>query len=529
MPGTVDTLMPSNSKIRSGTSLHLMALLLLVTVVTFHVPLAQPLTDPFQEAEYAMFGFLAQIQADLRMPVLIHGGLDTVPSRVAALTCAADAQIVCVRTINALIQFGASCLFVAVLAVLGGLGSFAALVASLPAAAMLWFYNGSTTRVVDAHQGTPSVRDLFVMAALLPMARLCRQIDAGDARDRPYSLLALGVLAGIGVFWAYNRGLVLILVLGAFVAGLCLLRQSLRPALPTLAGIVVGLAAMLAVGGGRIITDTLFNISYWSRNEAIWRTYFEEGMAVPVVALMFLVLAGTLPIIWASLRSGRPGRALMLTVLGLTFGLYAVQSLNRPDLQHLRWIIWPATLMLAIIIRDQAGCMRDGPAWPGATLLALFPLLSVLCIEFYSENSIVRVILPRLVENARTMTRALPGDRELVGRDLARVAELVTASGHCTFAANNAGIVHLLSRMPPCSRFVFGTYIATDRQTEVIADLEAAQPEIILWDSASWWSRIDGRSFRDRTPMLADWIEARYPVRTVIGQHVLLSRALLEH
>jgi hypothetical protein len=104
---------------------------------------------------------------------------------------------------------------------------------------------------------------------------------------------------------------------------------------------------------------------------------------------------------------------------------------------------------------------------------------------------------------------------------------LVMASGRCTFAANNAGIVYLLSRMPPCSRFAFGVYVAADRQTEVIAELEAAQPKIILWDSLAWYARIDDRRFWNRTPILADWIVAHYPIQTTIGQYVVLSSTSL--
>ncbi len=519
--------MLSRLKIRSAAGLHMLALLLLAAIVTFHVPLAQTLTDPFQESEYAMFGFLAQTTANFRMPILIHGGIDTVPSTIATLACSPDTQIFCVRTINTLIQFAASCLFLVTLAVLVGLGTRATVLASLPAVAMLWLYDGPTTFIVDAQQGTPSVRDLFVMAALLIMALACRRLEAGPSRGEPYALFALGVLAGTGSFWVYNRGLALILLVVAFVAALCLLRRSFGALLPAIAGALAGFVVVVGFGKLQVFTDTLFNIRYWSQNNAIWHRPFAEELAPPAVALSVLILAGVIPLAGAFLQSKQPGRVLMLTMLGLAFALYAAQSFNRPDLLHLRWVIWPATLMLAIIIRDQAGSLTDRPICLQRATPVAFALLSTLCIEFYSDNSIGRVVFPGLVENVRTLTRPAPTDRALAGPDLARISDLVKASGSCTFAANNLGIIHLLSHMPPCSRFVFGTYIAPDHQQDAIADLETNQPEIVLWDSTSWEAHIDGRSFRDRTPVVADWIEAHYPVRTNVGPYVLLSRAPL--
>jgi hypothetical protein len=518
----------SNSRLIAG--LHLAGLLLLVVVTTFNVPLTQPLTDMFQEAEYATFGFLAQTRADFHTPVLIHGGLDVVPSRMAALICDADKQVVCVRTINAFIQCGSAVIFVAVLATLAGLGTWAALLASLPAAAMLWLYNGPIQAVVSAHQNTPGVRDLCVLTGLLLVARVCVRFDRGETRGEGSCLLALGCLVGIGLFWAYNRGLVLGLVSGIFVIGLCLIRRSPRPALLIAAGTVTGFAAILLLGGIQLIIDTLFDITYWSQNASIWRLSFNLILVLPVAALTVLVIGVALWSAWESLRSA-PGRALMLVVLTATYVLYAMQSLNRPDIPHLRWVIWPATLILAIVISTRIDRAKDISVSPaGGAALAALLLFTGACIGLYSDksnNSTLRIVLAGLYDNVRAARSVAPTDRALAGEDMARIADLVMASGRCTFAANNAGIIYLISRMAPCSRFAFGVYVAADRQTEVIATLETAQPEIILWDSSAWYSRIDDRSFWSRTPVLANWIVTQYPIQTAIGQYVVLSRAPL--
>ena len=93
---------------------------------------------------------------------------------------------------------------------------------------------------------------------------------------------------------------------------------------------------------------------------------------------------------------------------------------------------------------------------------------------------------------------------------------------------SNAGLVYLLSRRPPCSRFAFGIYVAADAQAGVIQELERAQPDVIVWGNASSWSRIDGYDLRRRTQILAAWIEAHFPVRTKIGSYELLSVTALK-
>jgi hypothetical protein len=110
---------------------------------------------------------------------------------------------------------------------------------------------------------------------------------------------------------------------------------------------------------------------------------------------------------------------------------------------------------------------------------------------------------------------------------LSRVAELVRAAGRCTFAADNAGMVYLLSGQPPCSRFAVGAYVAAEMQAEVIASLVAGEPSVIVWDAPGWWAHIDGHGLADHAPVLAAWIVAHYPVETRIEGHVLRSKAAL--
>ena len=442
-------------------------------------------------------------------------------SALAVRVCRADAQVVCARTINAGLQLLATMLFVGVLAEVAGLGSLAAVLATLPAAGMLWWFQGGAQLPVEAQQGAPSVRDLVVLAGLAVIAWVCRRRDRG--RGAAAGWAALGVLCAVGVFWAYNRGLVLVVTAGLFGAARAVLMRSVWPVLWMGVGGVLGLTAVVALAGPQIVPATLSDIAYWQANGAMWLMPLIPAIVAPAFVLGLLVVAGV-PLVRAG---GRPGRVSMLAVLGCVAVLYAVQSATRPDIPHMRFVVWPLVLALGLVLRDRAEALRLPGLPPGAAGLAGLVVLAGVCIESYGERSIVRTAVAGLGGNVRALTRPAPTDAALAGPDQMRIAALVRAAGRCTFAANNAGIVHLLSGMPPCSRFVFGAYVAADQQESIIAELVRGAPEIIVWDSPDWWAHIDGRDFEDRAPVLAAWIRAAFPVRTMVGPHVLLSRRAL--
>lgn len=512
------------SALSSSGRLHLLFLLALAVATTFHVQLTLPSHDAFHEGEYAVLGFLARTIPDFRMPILTHGGMDFIPSWLAAATCSTDHQIVCVRLVNTTIQFGSVLLFLAIVVAITGLGTPAACLASIPALAMIWTSNGAAYSIVAAHHGAPGIRDVMLLGGLAIIAWFGRDLDRMARASAVPVLFGLGCLTALGTFWTYNRGMVLVAVVGLFGLAILVLRRSALPVIWLVLGGVAGLGAVVALGGISHLVDTIANILYWHRNADIW-TAPMHAQNIPTLGLLTLFVLGGGAVTGRSLaRSGRQGDCLLLVILCFTFILYVGQSLTRPDLWHLRWVMVPATLVLAVVIREWAGPMLTA-SWPNLSWpLVAFVVLSTACVETYSERSILRIVMSGLVDNIRALRAPMPTDRALVGEDISRVADLIRGHDRCAFVANNAGIVHLMAQTPPCSRFMFSIYIAPQDQDVVIADLAARRPSLILWDGPSFYSRFDRRGIRDRQPILSAWIETNYPVRTMIGQQVILSR-----
>jgi hypothetical protein len=230
-------------------------------------------------------------------------------------------------------------------------------------------------------------------------------------------------------------------------------------------------------------------------------------------------LAFAVPAAWSAWQAGRRGPALIALPLAMMSALYLIQTINRPDADHLRWTLWPSVLLLASGIAARMRYQSTASTLTSARMAAVVTTLCALLLAPRWPGQ--WQVGQGLAANARLPWTGLPADRTLAGPGLAQAADIIRAGGGCFFAASNAGLIHLLSGVPPCSRFWFGTYVAVDEQAGVIAELEAARPRFILWDARGWWARIDGRGFADRSPTLAAWIVANYPVVIRAGDDVL--------
>jgi hypothetical protein len=501
---------------RGWVVLHLLGMLAAVLLVTGQVDLAWPLDDPFQEAEWAINR--AALAPPVGQPVLIHGGLDQVPASVAAAGCPVNAQIACLRAINLGFQLAAGWALVGLVALIAGLGTRRAWCASLPALLAMVILGAAAATPVLGQQSAPGTRDLPLLAALLPMILISRRLDRAEAPGS--SLFALlGLIAAAAPFWTYNRGIVTILVAGAFALAASGIRRSPGPVLYTLAGGILGLLAVCLALGPPAVTAAATNILYWGQNGALWRIPPHRRAlaeaALPFAAAMLILLAARR----ADAGVRRPGTLLLCASLAAIFGLYTVQSLDRADPAHLRWTLWPVTLLLALGIR----------AMPARRSLTSAATAAALLVTAQSAGALAE---PRgwdlragWLSSLRIAAAGWPTDSAIAGPTLTHVASLVRAAGRCTFAADNAGIVYLLANQPPCTRFAMGAYVAPAVQDEVIASLAATQPAIIPWDAPAWWAHIDGHSLADHAPVLAAWIVQNYPVETRVDGHILRSKA----
>jgi hypothetical protein len=509
--------------LRSGVSrgtaqwVHLVFAGLLVLVTTFGIPLDGPPFDSFHEGEYTIYGSLAVGGVLSAPPVFIHGGIDHIPPRIAARVCPVGHQIVCVRAINGIFITITAAAYLTVLLLMTGTGTWRAIIAGLPAMAMLIVYNGGARSVAMLQQGSPSIRELFIMLMLVCIALLSRHPGLPTNRSRSLFVAAIGALSGFGLFWAYNRGLAALILAGGSVGAFAVIWRDWRPLFFAAVGGAFGLAAASAIDLYGDFAGNVHNVLYWMANADLF--FLARDMAVLCnLAIGVVIVAGLTAVgasfTWRQARGGLHQQAILPAALTGLIVLYAAQIHSRPDAIHLSWAIWPAALLAALLIRSAARTVA--PVRQSVSIVAAAVLVS-LAVSIYNIQAV-----PSLPERwatgitANIMALAAPSqaDADLVSPGLREAAAVVRARGQrCTYAFSNDGLFYTVAQAPPCARFAYPVYVAPGYQNEIIADLNRNRPPIVLARSGAEWNSIDGIGLEQRTPVLAEWIIAHYPYR----------------
>lgn len=498
------------------------SILLLAAIAAFatlNVPLNHALFDPFHEGEYLSAWVHAVATEHGSLPRLIHGGMDHIPARLAAVACDPDRQVACVRRFNGLATFAASLLFLLTARLLvQPLATGARAMAMLPAISLVLFVNGGATHAVDLQQGSPAVRDLGVVTMLLPLVAWSRRQENGGRGGGEWLLAVAGLVAGLGWFWAYNRGTVGLLMLGCAALGALVLLRNWRAPLMAAAGLALGLVLSEMSGLYGTAADNIDNIAYWLHYRNLYGVPMDAAAALavgPAVLLLGAALTAAFLLAWTSWRSGRRSEVLLLTLLVVLTVLYVLQTVARPDRPHVAWALWPLMLLVTALMTQ--GLLAEVRARRiMAAIAAAFA--SIVALHYGPTGLAGPIRAPERLLARMSSDGPAPRDVDLADAGLRAAAAAIRATApECTFAMTNEGMLYLLAAVPPCSRFAFPIHVGHDHEAQVIAELSHRQPPAILFDSPFWSARIDGIAQHERTPRLAAWILATYPYERVFA------------
>lgn len=489
---------------------------LIALVTACHAPLAAPLVDAFQEGEY--LSTYLQFGHGLPPPLLIHGTIDYLPARAALALAGPDHLIAAVRLPNALLGFVASLLFLACLRAMPATRA-GRLVATAMGCALLLLVNGRIGGVVELQQGAPAIRDLGLLAELWLLLR------AERASDRAAGLLAAlaGLVTGLALFWAYNRGIVGVVALGAWMVGAQARGWRPKAVVMPLQGLCIGIAIALAADPA-MFAQHLRNIAYWQQNQAIWAKWpdflpdiiYAAEFGIGVLAL-FAAFTASLVKGWRKHLNANGFSSLLM--LGAVAALLAFGTLNRLDSFHIRFAL-PFELLLAF----RLALLWFPAPWPTPTRTHAWIAAAVAIWLVVVVNP--AQLASDFASNVAMVTHGLPADRALADPPLTAAAEVLrTGGGSCTYAFDNGGAIYHFAGLPPCSATPVPVYAAGGRQGEVIAELAHHRPPLVIATSAAWYAQIDGKPLAQRTPALHRWIFANYlPYRRVGGIEIWRAR-----
>jgi len=541
----------SRPRVRRALAWAALALVVGAAGVNFTATdLLVPLEDAFHEGEILGFLPAAKEGRAFSGTFLVHGGIDVFPALAADRLARPGTRIIAARLAVALTRLASFLLgLLATYQAARLLGSrlprFDALCIVLPVWLAILLAAGVTPRPANmtaAAHAPWGLRDLAFLAQLCAVLAFFRRAREPGRGARAAGIAALtGALVPLSFLHAYDRAVYMagsVIVLAA-AAGFWRAPSATRWswAMAFAGGGAAGAAAVVALAGPAGALAILEQVAYWGRTSArIWTVPLSFRYSGP-----FLLLFGTavctlvaaavcLAEDWrrtkdpAAVLEERIGLVVMATV-SLAF---LRTALERSDQPHILWGSMPSLMLLASACAARLDALwREShpgvPLWGGSratrSLALALGLLAVLS-PLASPREAARI----LEGYARALEHR---DEEILPPDVRQAAAEMAghaAASRSFLALNNEGIWYFLLNRPSCSRFHHLAYARTAAaQQEVIAGLEALQPEIVLMPAASEApsasGEIDGVSVFDaNAPILRYAMEHYRPFRLVGGR-----------
>ena len=492
--------------------------LLAILLICLRFDFGAPVTDLFHEGEY-FSSALSVAHADrFGFPVLVHGLLNYLPFEWATAVCGADRSFACTRAINTFVVMCAMLAYLVCVWLLVRARRDLWLAGVVGVVALFFVINWRVPNLVYLHQGAPGIRDVLLFSELALLI-----VASSDVRRRIMlaTLASAGLVAAVGLFWAYNRGLIGIGLLGTYVAVRLVARRELAGPIAAGAGLVAGMGA-LYLADAVAFAAHLGNILYWATHGSLWK------ISGDLISRLIFLGAGLGLMGWVALlllRQRPPaqhwevGAVLLVQVLAF---LQVAEA--RPDGVHFAFGL-PAMLLLGLF-----ALRLKSPSWARARGSAQTALTTLLLLVFLDANSPVptlRIAAKQVVLNLRTMATGMPHNASLFGPREQLAAQVLAQAGPCTYALEGSGVLYALSGRPACSPFLYPAYIGREDEMRLVTQLAQARPEALVVASRHWSMFVDNRPPAQRVPRLLAWIARRYPYQYRVGDFIIRSNKQL--
>ena len=517
-----------------------MAMVLLaagVTAARNELKLDFPIQDAFHKGEFLAAAMAALHQAPFEgAPFTIHGAADILPALAAALFVPSPDDMIAHTLVLYPVLSLLSILLTmfAALQVVRRLGGDLLLL--IPFLALVPFAVGW--------------RDLFFALSLALFAGL---VPGRDSRGGGVAAQMLfGVVIAMGTYWSFNRGAAALLAFGPVTLWLAF--QD-RRFLVSVATALVSFVAIGAVLPGVGVVGYVENFLMLLETSSQW-SYPPSFFGKAWTAALSAAFAASALAAVIALRQRGPdrGRIALTTALVVASAIYLKIGLGRIDHVHIVMAAWLPLLMMSVSLRWDPVRLPQGWAKRAAALAAI--LVAALGIYFaarydYAVHAMVLAtfmillgaFLPprgrfgvssglaalvvvfavsspavgvykilRGTHDWPPSLDALPANDVAVTEEILWAGQRIRQSGaECVFDLANTGLVNAVAGLPSCSRFTYPVYADRDFEDELIADLRAADPPVIVYRSDYRSYAIDGKPMNERFPALDAEIQRVYP------------------
>lgn len=513
---------------RQAVFLTVAAGVLLVALKIF--PGTLLIDDPFHYGEYFAAAMNFPVVDGVGHSLVIHGALDYIPALLTEKL------------------WGEGRYFIPTLAVYKILNFISAMILTAIAYRLTVKKHGQWLLIVAVLLVAPLLvgyRDLFLLVSIyLFMANL--RCDSNLLSAVILKIL-LGAFVAFGIFWSYDRGLAGALSLGAAV--LVLLSRN-RMYVISMVSFVASVAILVICFEAFSLSNYLNDLLVLTETSGQW-SYGWQKMPVILSVLTILINGFAFSLLIEDcIRSNTLyQRAPMVVAMGLLAACMVKIGINRADVQHIYWSLWVPMLialnfyggalqsrrlhqilMVALFIVSVAGANYVGGY--GLGLVVGLLIYSALYNVSQDNYIVVRVIfivcvLAVLVAGLSKGLRGIaagkyswmasllapPDNRSASTHGVIWATDrLLERNVHCVFDLSNNGVINGLARRPSCTKFTYPVYGGPKHEPELIDQLRAASPEALVYSAEYWSYAIDGKSMRQRFPVLDKFILLNYPM-----------------
>lgn len=506
--------------------------LLFSVFVVFQVDVGRPVTDTFHEGEYVglVWHMAAYYAGNASFPLLIHGGMDFIPSLLARIVYGDDRVIVGTRVVNSLIVIVAWSFFLDLCWRLTIKSKKYTIWMIVPILFIL-LASRQWESALELHHAFIGPRDLFLILSLWALVSYEQCLSE---KARVSHIIVITAASIFGIYWSYDRGVMALLVYTVFAFSILHRKIKFDATLSFVTAIMLLTILEYSKLAGSIF-DALSNIVYWIKNgKEVWQNYKLYPISLQPLMLPFALVATTPLVLYAikkDLLKKQNGLILVVALLIVIEILLIKTIFNRPGLPRTTWGLWP---LIALFIyggsrffhpaqidfssaNNQA--KQDGPQ----LLLVLIPaFILIIAISIYYSFFPNFSLFGAFIDNARYSKR----DINMVSNDVRKISvAMALLKPGCAFGWTNEGVIPLLAHLPLCTRFSYAVYSANSYQQNIISELSSKNPSALVFDTPSWSIKIDNKPMSDRLPDVFGYILKKYPHEVRIGAYTLRTQS----
>lgn len=484
-------------------------------LAAFNYFIMRPVTDGFHEGEYlgALWTMRSYFAGGTSFPLLVHGPMDFIPVLLAGALSDDQSTIILTRAINTLIAGFTWIVTLDILLTLLRRNDYRAAAGTVSVAMFLGMIAIIPADPVERQQTFLAIRDLFLV---IGMWCTLRGLSLRLSLARHLLMILGGVAAAASLYWAYDRFLASVAFCGGLVL-ILLFQRAWAPIIMLIAGGIAGLLVIPIVAPTGGLTENFANLSYWLKYSGeVWHLSYLTRIPSLPTAIAMMALLIIFAKVWFEERRTRYNDAIAPFIAGL-FALqffFLLKYLNLPRQPNNYYFVWPFVLMLAgqtlrwPVWRAIDEALRA--AWAAIVKKGLRQQIGLIAITLSLVVIVTNNMAYASLLNLRALVRP-PLDADLLPPSVANATRGMTSrNGGCVLLWSNEGVFATALQKPFCTKYMYAVYASANHEADLLRQIQAKPPEIVILNSPFWSMEIYGRAMKQRLPAVDRFLRTHY-------------------